>query len=114
MSNEAKVEVAENAKAKDKAKPKKFSEKVLSAAKEYIARKNRKTHPAGYFDDGGRWFPLDAEECDCCAYIRTPSRAYPYSLISHCRSSQHVASLFKVDELELKRAARKILEEQAA
>lgn len=113
MSNEAKVEVAEKAKAKAKPKTKDFSGQVMKAAQEYIDRKNRKTHPAGYFDDGGRWYPHDREECDCCAYIRTPSRAYPYSLMTHCRSSEHVASLFKVDELELKRAARKILAEQA-
>jgi hypothetical protein len=78
------------------------------AAGEYLARRDRKTHPVGYFDASGRWEPSDKERQYCCSFIRSPSRAWPYSLMVHCRSFEHVAALHEVDELELKRSARRI------
>ncbi len=59
----------------------------------YESRKDRETHPDGYFDRGGRWYPNESEECECCKNIRTPSRAYPYSLMTHCRSKKHINNL---------------------
>lgn len=47
---------------------------------------------------------LEAVEFSCCG-VRAPSRAYPYSLLTHCRSAAHVAA-FEVDLKELKKAIR--------
>ena len=77
-----------------------------AAAKTYLARHDRVEHPAGGFDRAGRWVPSAIERQDCCECIRTPSRAYPYSLMLHCRSAEHVANLFGVTPRELRRAAR--------
>ena len=72
---------------------------VFKAAREYKALKSRKLHPEGRFDNGGR-FHLGSV-CDYCKYIRTPSRAYPYSELQHGRSSFHVASQHGVEDFEL-------------
>lgn len=58
------------------------------------SRKDRKTHPVGQFDRKKRWLPDTTEECSCCAEIRYPSAAYPYSLMTHCRTKEHVYRLF--------------------
>lgn len=58
---------------------------------------NRETNPDGKFDSGGRWYPSKSEEQACCAGIRSPSRAHPYSHLVHCRSVEHVARKFGVD-----------------
>jgi hypothetical protein len=76
------------------------------AVKVYADRKVRLTHPAGKFDGGGRWYPAETETCDCCRGIRSPSRAWPYSLMTHCRTAEHVAHLCGVDAKELRKAAR--------
>jgi len=57
------------------------------------SRLNRESHPDGEFDKAGRWWPDEGERQECCEYIRSPSRAYPYSLMVHCRSREHVALL---------------------
>jgi len=87
-------------------KKKEYPETVLLAAYEYIRRQKREVHPAGKFDRGGRWYPTDDEEQKCCASIRQPSRAWPYTLMSHCRSMAHVAALYGVDAREVRRAVR--------
>ena len=87
-------------------KTKEYPEVVLQAAYEYICRQERRTHPAGKFDRGGRWYPTDDEEQKCCASIRQPSRAWPYTLMTHCRSLPHIAALYGVDPKELRRAIK--------
>lgn len=82
------------------------SPQVLAAAREFVARRDRRTNPDGTFDSGGRWYPSDAEWQACCAYVRSPSRAWPYSYMTHCRTAAHVASLFGVDVSEVRKAAR--------
>ncbi len=77
---------------------------VMKAAKEYIKRKDRMAHPDGKFDSGGRWYASESEKQTCCQGLRTPSRAYPYSQMVHCRSLAHVAHLFNVDSKDLRRA----------
>lgn len=57
------------------------------------ARKTRAEHPDGSFDDSGRWFPSNDEDCKCCSHVRSPSRNWPYSLIKHCRSRPHLQRL---------------------
>lgn len=68
----------------------------------YYKRLERSEHPTGRFDKAGRWFPEDEEKCDCCFGLRAPSRAYPYSLMTHCRSIYHIANLFSVDTSKMK------------
>jgi hypothetical protein len=78
--------------------------KIDAALALYTARQERQDHPAGTFDSAGRWYP-DAEEYRaCCQDVRSPTRAYPYSYILHCRTLKHVARLLDVPEAELRAA----------
>ena len=87
-------------------------DKIEAAARMYLRRKHRLEHPDGEFDSGGRWFPDDgAEKKRCCASIRWPSRAHPYSLLVHCRTLEHVCRLLGVDgedHLAVRRRAREL------
>lgn len=83
-----------------------FDTETIEAAKEFLARQDRTSHPEGYFDNANRWEPSKDEECWCCGMGRTPSRAFPFSKMQHCRTAKHVSKLLNVDELELKRAAK--------
>lgn len=83
--------------------------RVDAAAREWIARRDRQSHPVGKCDSGGRWFPSETEWRDCCCDIRRPSRAWPWSLMTHCRSVGHVAELFDVhDVADVRKRAREI------
>lgn len=73
----------------------------------YLDRQSRKVHPSGTFDKAGRWVPDDAEWRSCCGAIRWPSRAWPYSLMTHCRSTTHVAALTGVAAGTIRRLARR-------
>lgn len=78
-------------------------ERLSTALFVYEMRQERLDHPAGSFDNAGRWWPDDDEQCACCDYVRTPSRRWPYSYLKHCRSIEHVANLYKVDVALLRR-----------
>lgn len=80
---------------------------VRAAAEEYRAQQERRTHPAGKFDKAQRWYPEEREKQPCCGYIRRPTRAWPYSLMTHCRSAGHVAALFGVSATDLRKALRR-------
>lgn len=82
------------------------ADNLLAAALEYIARRDRRTHPAGTFDKRGRFDLADSERCECCKGIRSPSASYPYSEMVHARTAKHVACMYSVDERELKRCVR--------
>lgn len=69
---------------------------ALQAAELWRRRKSRAEHPDGSFDKAGRWYPSHTESQDCCRYIRRPSRIFPYSFITHCRSKEHIANLLGV------------------
>ena len=75
------------------------------AAIEHLSRKLRVSHPSGKSDSGGRWYP--DEELSCCKFIRSPSRSYPYSYMTHCRSADHVANEYGVELKDLKDALKK-------
>lgn len=79
---------------------------VRDAARLYRARRERQAHPIGGFDNAGRWYPKGGENTPDCATVRRPSRAYPYSLMLHCRTAAHVAALCGVERTALLRAAR--------
>lgn len=82
------------------------SSDLSNAVRTYLNRRDRLSHPVGKFDKAGRWYPSEEETCECCKYIRTPSRAWPYSYMTHCRTIEHVAHLYNVDAKELRRAVR--------
>ena len=81
---------------------------MQAAAQTYLDRHFRVAHPKGNFDKAGRWSPAKTEHCQCCDGIRQPSRAWPFSLMLHCRSIRHVASLYSVDYVELRKAIKAI------
>jgi hypothetical protein len=83
----------------------------LEAAKMYVSRQTRLSHPGGK-TDGLRWYPDPEEKRDCCNKIRCPSRHYPWSLSYHCRTMRHVSSLTGIPESEIRRAliSLKVLE----
>lgn len=83
---------------------------ITEAAQMYIRRQDRAEHPAGRFDRAGRFWA--DEQCSCCAGIRTPSRAWPYSQMAHCRTLRHIAQLTSTSETELRRAVRQLRGEQ--
>ena len=68
----------------------------------YIDRQSRYAHPVGKFDKAQRWEPDEEERRKCCDGIRTPSRAWPYTLMQHCRTMTHIAHLYDVDLRALK------------
>jgi hypothetical protein len=80
----------------------------------YLDRQSRDEHPDGHFDNKKRWEPSSIEHCECCDSIRTPSKAWPFSLMVHCRTAQHIARLYGVPSRELLAAARKIEAKRAA
>jgi len=74
---------------------------IVAARQTYRERQARAAHPDGKFDRAGRWHPSAAEWRDCCSSVRSPTRAWPYSLMKHCRSAEHVAELFNVKRSEV-------------
>ena len=62
-------------------------EQIEKLADEFMSLEKRFIHPSGRFDNAGRWHPT--AEYDCCRGIRRPSRAYPYTLLNHCRTFRH-------------------------
>jgi len=66
---------------------KRFASRNKDAIREVtVELKDRTLHPSGTFDSAGRWYS-DHEEMTSC---RTPSRAYPYSEMTHCRTAKWV------------------------
>lgn len=83
-------------------------DKLQVAVAEYLSRKNRVTHPIGKFDAARRWYPASGEHCACCDGLRAPSRAFPYSLMAHCRTAAHIAEKYQVAASDIKRSAKAI------
>ena len=70
---------------------------------------SRKAHPDGRCDNGGRWYPNS--QFDCCKGIREPSRAYPWSMMAHCRTVDHVAHQHKIDPKILRKLVNRLKKE---
>ncbi len=83
-------------------------ERVREAAVEYLARRDRRSHPDGEFDGAGRFYLDGGERQECCGTIRVPSAAYPYSYMVHARTVEHVARLHGADARAVRRAAREL------
>lgn len=81
---------------------------VEIAAHTYISRRDRQSHPDGSFDKAKRWYPNDDEERPCCGFIRHPSRGFPFSLMVHCRTLQHICRVVEVDETAVRKVLAKI------
>lgn len=78
-----------------------FTRQLFKAAFLLYSLKERKTHPSGSFDKGGRWYPDDSERAECCDSIRCPSRSHPYSYMVHCRTAKHVSILYNIQQKDL-------------
>jgi hypothetical protein len=81
-----------------------YEQKLAAAVYEWRNLQDRKINPAGHFDKQGRFYL--AEKFSCCAGIRTPSAAYPYSQMTHGRSMGHVAEKYGVDAKDMRRECR--------
>ena len=86
-----------------------LTKNLRTAATRYLDLKSRKTHPLGVFDKAGRWGPN--KQLECCKGIRTPSRKWPYSLMTHCRTLAHVAQDTGYDLSTLRAAVRRVEDE---
>lgn len=76
---------------------------IKNAIQKFMALQAREINPVGTFDNAGRWYPDVDEKCDCCKSVRSPSRAYPYSLMLHCRSLRHICTKYELDYKEVKK-----------
>ena len=81
-------------------------EKETKAAIEYLLRRDRVDHPNGHTIKS-KWYPSDPESQSCCNSIRQPSRAYPWSLMTHCRSILHVSQLYNCEPLSIRNLLKK-------
>ena len=86
------------------ARPRGYSDAAVAAGREAYLRKHRLAHPHGRFDEAGRFFL--GERCDCCAGLRSPSTQRPHLEMLHGRSLTHVATLYEVPTLHVRRLAR--------
>ncbi len=71
------------------------------AAEVYLLRKDGIHYPVGHFSHG-KWFPDPVEVGDCCRKIRRPSNKWPYSLLRHCYTLKHIATVFWVSPREVR------------
>jgi hypothetical protein len=71
----------------------------VAAAVEYINRKRGLSRPDGRCDNGGRWYPSDAEDAGVSRRVRSPSRAWPWSYYKACFALPHIAELFGCDDM---------------
>ena len=83
------------------------SQRLERATSEYADRQERRAHPDGQTDKGGRWYPSASESQPCCRDVRGPSRSFPWPYMRHCRTMRHLAQLYDVPEAALKKAGRR-------
>lgn len=81
-----------------------------TAAIEALADYERGGKPAGSYDNASRWWP--DREFECCALIRSPSRAWPFSKLKHCLSLAHKEALHGAEHGDVL-ALRRVLDERA-
>jgi hypothetical protein len=85
--------------------------RLKRAALETLRRRARSGHPDGNVDGAGRWYPSAAESCNCCNAIRQPSRSWPWSLMTHCRTITHIANKYAYDVKLLRWAVARVEKE---
>ena len=86
--------------------------KALQALIKYARRQERSEHPDGAFDSARRWYPTAEEDCGVTRWARCPSRAFPFSYMSACRSLSHCEDLLDADNAVVLKA-KKWVKEQA-
>ena len=87
-----------------------LTQKLRNAAQRYLDLQARRIHPEGDTDTGGRWYPT--QSLACCGAIRSPSRAWPWSLMTHTRSLAHVAHDTCYELATLRAAVKRIVAEE--
>jgi hypothetical protein len=83
---------------------------IKKAYETYKNRKSRKEYPEGTFDNARRWYPSDTEERNCCKKIRSPSKAFPHSLLDHCKTAKHIGNLYNISPKYIKNIKETIKE----
>lgn len=83
-----------------------FSKEEIQAV--YEAVRDRRIDPEGKFDNGGRWYPSDEEDCGVSRVIRSPSRSWPYSYLTACRTRKHVQAVAETQPELFRRKLAKI------
>ncbi len=73
-----------------------IADRIFDCAMLYLDIQNGIVKVPGNFDNGGRFYPR--ESFDCCKGIRSPSRSFPFSLLKHSHSIQHVAAMNNLDD----------------
>jgi hypothetical protein len=81
-----------------------------NVAMKALADYERGETPAGSYDNASRWWP--DQEFECCALIRSPSRAWPFSKLKHCLSLAHKEALHEAEHGDVL-ALRRVLDEHA-
>jgi hypothetical protein len=61
--------------------------------KYYEDRQSKKLFPWGNFRSC-KWLPFGEEKLECCKKVRLPSRNFPYSYLTHCKTLKHIKKLF--------------------
>lgn len=79
---------------------------IETAAREYLSLRDRASNPAGTFDRQGRFYLT--QRYACCAGIRRPSAAYPYSEMTHGRTAEHVAHAHNVPACDVRKTGRQL------
>jgi hypothetical protein len=89
------------------------SGRLALALETFLARESRAQGPEGEWSEG-LWFPSPNERRPCCEGLQ-PTPANKQALESHCRSAAHVAALYEVPVLDLRRALKRArVKEEAA
>lgn len=55
----------------------------------YNKLKNREINPSGKFDNAGRWYAHNVDLIN----VREPSRSWPYSQMTACRTKKYVKAV---------------------
>jgi len=82
-------------------------------AVEQVARLEREKHPDGYFTPDGRYYLTRDEYCKCCKKPEyQPTTWFPRRLSTHARTIEHVANLYGVNAMSLRKEVAKYHKER--
>lgn len=82
----------------------KYGGAEVAAVVRFLKRRDGIERPSGITDHAGRWHPDISEGI---VDARTPSRAYPWSLLHACRTLQHCAELEGADLATARKLSRR-------
>lgn len=80
-------------------------DRLAEAARVAMAREERSESPRGEWRDR-LWFPVADERRECCEEIE-PTPTNRQALEHHCRTQGHIARLFGIPLIDLRRAVKK-------